>query len=174
MPHFYGLLFILVFLKNCLATSLILRQPSKSTSSFNVTRPLNLTSQPLSLRQREWNCTPFDAIPNLDFPNCLHAMSSMPSTSAMGLFHSGGAMESTYRLPFTKSSVDCTVYVDFVDDIRAEVARWSDVYLKALEVVFGCVFGHGIGGYGLVGRHDRIVVSVRHHPEVAKGNRTDA
>ena len=83
-------------------------------------------------------------------------------------------MESTYTLPFIKSSVDCVVSVEFVDHVRAEVARWSDVYRKALEIVFGCVFGHGIGGYGLVGRHDRIVVSVRHHPEVAIGNRTDA
>ena len=82
-------------------------------------------------------------------------------------------MESTYRLPFTESSVDCAVSVDFVDDIRVEVARWSDVYLKALEIVFGCVFGHGTGGYGLVGRHNHIMVSVRHHPEVSSGNRTD-
>ena len=83
-------------------------------------------------------------------------------------------MESIYRLPFTKSSVDCAVSVDFVDDIRVEVARWNDIYLKALEIVFGCVFGHGVGGYGLVGQHNRIRVSVRHLPGVAEGNRTDA
>lgn len=170
MPHFYGLLFILVLLRESPATSLTLRQPSGPTSSVNSTPPSNLTSRPLSLSLNEWDCAPFGVTPTLDFPNCLHATSSMPASSAIGLFHRSGATESKYRLPFTRSSVDCEVSVDFVDDVRVEVARWKDVSLKALEIVFGCVFGHGVGGYGLVGRHQRIMVSVRYVPEVATGN----
>ena len=174
MPHFYGLLFILVLLKQCLATSVTLRQPSQPTSSVDFTRPSNLTSQPLSLSMDEWDCDPWDVTPNLDFRNCLHATATMPAMREIGQFHRGGATENIYRLPFMKASETCEIWVDFVDDVRVEAGRWSEVYLKTLEIVFGCVYGRGVGGYGLVGQHDRIQVSVRYLPEVARRNRTDA
>ena len=174
MPHFCGLLFTLFFLKRCLATSLTLRQLPKSNSSVKYTLPSNLTSQPLSLSPDEWECAPFDVIPNLDFLDCFHAMSSMPVLSELGLFHRDKSPENIYKLPFTKTSVDCAILVNFVDDLRFEAARWSDVYHKALDIVFGCVFGHEVGGYGLVGVSKGIVVSVQYLPGVAKGDRTDA
>ena len=174
MPYFYGLLFILVLLNKCPATSLIFRQPSKSSSSVNSTPPSNLTSRPLSLSVDEWECDPWDSTPHLDRASCLHAIQMMPRLSEIGLFHEGGAEENIYRLPFTKVSENCLVLVYFVDDLRIEAGRWNDVYLKALMIVLGCVFGHGVGGFGLVGQHDRIRVSVRYFHQVAKGNRTDA
>ena len=174
MPHFCGLLFTLYFLKNCLSTSLTLRQLPTSNSSVKYTLPSNLTSQPLSLSPDEWECAPFDVMPNLDFLDCFHAMSSMPVLSEVGLFHRDKSPENIYKLPFTKTSVDCAIFVNFVDDLRFEAARWSDVYNKALDIVFGCVFGHEVGGYGLVGVSNGIVVSVQYLPGVAKGDRTDA
>lgn len=164
MPNFYGLLFILVLLEICPATCLTLRQPSESTSSVNSTPPSNLTSRPLSVSTDQWDCDSWDETPNLDFVNCLRATTTMPTLSEIGLFHSGGATENIYRLPFTKASENCMVSVDFVDDLRVEAGRWEDVYLKTLEVVFGCVYGHEVGGFGLVGQHDRIRVSVRYLP----------
>ena len=98
----------------------------------------------------------------------------MPVLSELGLFHRDKSPENIYKLPFTKTSVDCTILVNFVDDLRFEAARWSDVYHKALDIVFGCVFGHEVGGYGLVGVSKGIVVSVQYLPGVAKGDRTDA
>ena len=93
----------------------------------------------------------------------------MPALREIGLFHRGGATENIYRLPFIKASETCEILVDFVDDLILEAGRWSDVYLKALEIIFACVYGRGVGGYGLVGQHDRIQVSVRYLPEVAIG-----
>ena len=98
----------------------------------------------------------------------------MPVLSEIGLFHEGGAIENIYRLPFKKVSEDCVILVDFIDDLRVEAGRWNDIYLMALEVDFGCVLAHGVGGFGLVGQHDRIRVSVRYLSQVARGNRTDA
>ncbi len=79
-------------------------------------------------------------------------------------------MGNPYRLPVTKVYGDCEVYVDFVDGWREEESRWGDIFVKLLEIVLECVYSEAVGGFGLVGQHDRIRVSIQYHYQVARGN----
>ena len=65
---------------------------------------------------------------------------------------------------------NCGVLVDFADDLTEEEGRWSDVYLKALEIIHACVGAEGVGGNSLVGEHERIRVSVRYRYQGASGD----
>ena len=75
-----------------------------------------------------------------------------------------------YRLPYLTVNEDCQILIDFEDGFQEEVGVWFENYQKAVEIVYNCVLSHNIGGYGLVGQHSRMRISVGYRHPGASGN----
>lgn len=168
MQYFYSLLSILVLLKACPATTLTLLPPSKPTLSLNST-PSNLTLRPLSLSEEGFECNPHGPFPTFGYSSCSRAFPALPSAKGLHIFHRGGTAD-IYRLPYTSVIEDCQILIDLEDHLRDEVGAWYENYQRALQILYGCVLSHNIGGSGLVGRNNRIRVSLGYRDPGASGD----
>ena len=102
----------------------------------------------------------FGSIPLSD---CVAAMNEFPNSTESGVFHKVGS-PGLHQLPQEHTSAGCTVKVDIVGDIVADVGSWHGIKKAAAGVMVGCPYGERRtstdGGNSTAGNTGHVLVTV--------------